>query len=389
MAPVPSPGVYIQEMTGGARDIAGVPTSVAAFVGAAPDGPADTALRIRAFSDYERAFGGLANGFELGYAVRQFFLNGGSDAWAVRVAPPADAPDDMRAAYVSDRARRRGIYALDGADHFNLLCLPAVTDSGVLADAVSYCKERRAFMIVDAPPAARDSASMAAAMDTALPRSDHAAVYFPWTQVADPLAGGQPRLTPPCGTIAGLYARTDGNRGVWKAPAGVDASLAGVVSLAAVVSDDESRNLNPLGVNCLRTFPGRGTVCWGARTLQGADHFASEYKYVPVRRLALYLEDSLRRGTQWTAFEPNEEPLWAQIRLNAGNFMNTLFRQGAFQGSTPRDAYLVKCDGETTTQADIDRGVVNILVGFAPLRPAEFVVIRIQQRAGQLEGRQP
>ena len=389
MAPVPSPGVYIQEMSVGARGIAGVPTSVAAFVGAAPGGPADTAVRIHAFSDYERAFGGLADGFELGYSVRQFFLNGGSDAWVVRVAPPAGGPDDTHAAYIADRARRHGIYALDGADHFNLLCLPAVTHGGVLADAVSYCKERRAFMIVDAPPAAADAAAMAAAMDTALPRSDHAAVYFPWTRGADPLAGGQPRLTPPCGTIAGLYARTDGSRGVWKAPAGADASLAGVVSLAAPVSDDESRNLNPLGVNCLRTSPGRGTVCWGARTLQGADHFASEYKYVPVRRLALYLEDSLQRGTQWATFEPNEEPLWAQIRQDAGAFMNALFRQGAFQGNTPRDAYLVKCDAETTTQADIDRGVVNILVGFAPLKPAEFVVIRIQQRAGQAEGQEP
>ncbi|HEY9271516.1 phage tail sheath family protein [Achromobacter sp.] len=385
------PGVYIQEMPAGLRSIAGVPTSVAAFLGTAMRGPLNQPVRIQGFSDYEREFGGLVEDCELGYAVLQFFLNGGAEAWVVRVGLPAqNGPQDTHAAFIGQRPQRLGLYALDHAHPFNLLCLPGVTHGGVLADAVSYCKERRAFMIVDAPQVAAEAASMAAAvMGTALPKSDHAAVYFPWTRTADPLRIGQPRLTPPCGTIAGLYARTDGNRGVWKAPAGIDAGLTGVLSLAATVSDDESRNLNALGVNCLRTFPGRGAVCWGARTLQGTDHFASEYKYVPVRRLALHLEQSLSRGTQWAAFEPNDEPLWAQIRLNVGAYMNALFRQGAFQGNAPRDAYLVKCDSETTSQQDVDHGVVNILVGFAPLKPAEFVVIRVQQRAGQMEGRQP
>ena len=143
--------------------------------------------------------------------------------------------------------------------------------------------------------------------------------------------------------------------------------------------------LNPLGINCLRTFPVYGNVCWGARTLDGADALASEWKYVPVRRFALFLEESLYRGTKWVVFEPNDEPLWAQIRLNVGAFMHNLFRQGAFQGTTPREAYLVKCDKETTTQTDINNGIVNILVGFAPLKPAEFVIIKIQQLAGQIE----
>jgi uncharacterized protein len=143
--------------------------------------------------------------------------------------------------------------------------------------------------------------------------------------------------------------------------------------------------LNPLGLNSLRTFPVFGPVVWGARTLDGADQRASEWKYVPIRRLALFIEESLFRGTKWVVFEPNDEPLWAQIRLNVGAFMQTLFRQGAFQGTTPREAYFVKCDKETTTQNDIDRGIVNIVVGFAPLKPAEFVVLKIQQIAGQLE----
>jgi phage tail sheath protein FI len=220
---------------------------------------------------------------------------------------------------------------------------------------------------------------------TALPKSDHAAVYYPWVQIADPLKNGKLRTTPPSGTVAGLYARTDANRGVWKAPAGTEASLGGVQALSHALTDRENGSLNPLGVNCLRLLPVFGAVAWGARTLRGADAMTSEYKYVPVRRLALFIEESLFRGTQWVVFEPNDEPLWAQIRLNLGAFMNGLFRQGAFQGRSTREAYLVKCDRETTTQDDINRGVVNILVAFAPLKPAEFVVIRIQQLAGQIQ----
>jgi hypothetical protein len=155
--------------------------------------------------------------------------------------------------------------------------------------------------------------------------------------------------------------------------------------MAYAETDGENGSLNILGVNSLRAFPIYGAVSWGARTLRGADQMTSEYKYVPVRRLALFLEESLYRGTQWVVFEPNDEPLWAQIRLNLGAFMNGLFRQGAFQGKTPREAYLVKCDRETTTQDDINRGVVNILVAFAPLKPAEFVVLKIQQLAGQIQ----
>jgi phage tail sheath protein FI len=183
--------------------------------------------------------------------------------------------------------------------------------------------------------------------------------------------------------MAGLYARTDAARGVWKAPAGTEARLAGVQALEYVASDAENGVLNPLGLNVLRTFPVVGTVSWGARTMVGADALADEWKYVPVRRLALFIEESLYRGTQFVVFEPNDEPLWAQIRLSVGTFLNGLFRQGAFQGATPREAYLVKCDATTTTQADIDLGIVNIYVGFAPLKPAEFVIIQIQQLAGQ------
>jgi phage tail sheath protein FI len=187
------------------------------------------------------------------------------------------------------------------------------------------------------------------------------------------------------GAIAGLYARTDTTRGVWKAPAGTDAALRGVLGTDYLLTNAENGTINPLGLNAVRSLPIYGNVVWGARTLEGADQSASQWKYIPVRRTALFIEESLFRGTQWVVFEPNDEPLWMQIRLNIGAFMHSLFRQHAFQGLAPRDAYLVKCDSETTTQDDINKGIVNIVVGFAPLKPAEFVILQITQLAGQVE----
>jgi hypothetical protein len=293
---------------------------------------------------------------------------------------------DVYALVIADRSQRKGIYALEEVDIFNLLCLPGVTDSGTLMDADSYCKERRAFLIIDSPKNTKNPDDMSKAISgTAFPKTEYGAVYYPWIKIADPLKGGKLRNCPPSGTIAGVYARTDSTRGVWKAPAGTEATLSGVQGVEYLLTDRENGTLNPLGVNSVRVFPVFGSVAWGSRTLRGADLMTSEYKYVPVRRLALYIEESLYRGTKWVVFEPNDEPLWAQIRLNVGAFMHNLFRQGAFQGKTPRDAYFVKCDRETTTQNDINLGIVNILVGFAPLKPAEFVIIKIQQMAGQIQ----
>jgi phage tail sheath protein FI len=201
----------------------------------------------------------------------------------------------------------------------------------------------------------------------------------------NPLHENMLEVFAPSGAIAGIVSRIDASRGVWKAPAGLEATLNGVFDLSVPLTDPENGELNPLGVNCLRLRPAAGPVVWGARTRQGDDRLVSEWKYVPVRRLALYLEESLYRGLQWVVFEPNDEPLWAQIRLNVGSFLQSLFRQGAFQGRTPAEAYFVKCSRETTTQNDIDRGIVNVVVGFAPLKPAEFVILRIQQIAGQIQ----
>jgi phage tail sheath protein FI len=508
------PGVYVEEIPSGVRTITGVATSIAAFVGWTPKGPADAATLVLSWADFNRTFGGLDSRSFLGYAVSQFFANGGQRAYIVRLVtagsgtaadnagaatvtldgvlkvaaaspgewansyaiattkraddatrfqlkvvdvsqtpkgapveifenlsmsstdaryvvnvlkhdstlvagelvagatqPPADtvipasgaipaaaklvggvdgkvvAPGDaMFATSVLPTSGSGGAYLLDRVDLFNLLCVPGATAPALLSVLETFCRNRRAFLIADSKP--DDTVdSLKNGPDSTITGADaiNAAFYYPWVLAPDPLAENRPASYPPCGFVAGLYARTDSSRGVWKAPAGTEASLTGVVGVNAVLTNDENGVLNPKAVNCIRNFPVYGTVVWGARTVGGNDERGSEWKYVPVRRTALFLEESLFRALKWVVFEPNDEPLWAQIRLNVGAFMHDLFRQGAFQGSTPRDAYFVKCDKETTTPNDINLGVVNIVVGFAPLKPAEFVIIQIQQIAGAIQ----
>jgi phage tail sheath protein FI len=277
-------------------------------------------------------------------------------------------------------------------DLFNLLVLPKdadhseATTNSLWSPASTFCQQRRAFLLMDPPVAWTDSQK---AVDPTIGVNalrvglvkDYSSVFYPRITISE---DGKKINVGPSGAIAGLMARIDSTRGVWKAPAGTEADLRGIVGLERQFSDGENGVLNPQAVNTIRVFP-NGIVNWGARTMDGDDRFASEYKYIPVRRLALFMEESLYRGLKWVVFEPNDEPLWAQIRLNVGAFMHDLFRQGAFQGKTPREAYFVKCDGETTTQSDRNLGIVNIWVGFAPLKPAEFVILYLQQMAGQIQ----
>ncbi|MGM7667155.1 phage tail sheath family protein [Microbacterium sp. A93] len=513
------PGVYVSEVPSGNRTVTGVATSVTAFIGRALRGPVDEPVRITNLTDFIRTFGPIWRLSGLGYAVRDFYLNGGGPAYVVRVARttdtaevsaddlilqangpgswgnrlavvisypdpadkdlqeiaesqgltpdqlftlellllaqegvaadvenpevearetyvnvsvadgprrvdtvlassrlarvkaplPATRPDPPTATdlryivtttvddgvapeqeeYVPSGPARTGLRALDTVDLVNLLVLPPVVPGGdlpvgVWAPAMAYAVERRAFLIVDAPKdTALNAVSQWATTTAGLSgvNGRNAAVYVPRIRQADPLRDGAVGDFVPSGAIAGMYARTDATRGVWKAPAGTETGLTGVLGTSRVMTNAESAVLNPEGINALQTFPGAGTVLWGTRTLRGADRLADEYKYIPVRRLALFLEESLFRATQWVVFEPNDESLWSQIRLSVGSFMQDLFRKGAFQGASPKDAYFVRCSAETTTQYDIDRGIVNIEVGFAPLKPAEFVLITIQQKS--------
>ncbi len=287
----------------------------------------------------------------------------------------------------------RGQQTLEKVDLFNLMCIPPNSytnglpddiPAAVYASAAVYCAERRAILIVDPPQAWLDKANGGqydeidpSTLGIIGPIARNAAVYFPRVKKADPEMQGIARVFSACGIIAGAIASTDLQRGVWKAPAGQDVAVLGIQDLETRLSDKQNGALNQKGINCLRSFPIIGPVVWGARTLRGADQLTDEYKYLPVRRLTLYIEESLYRGTKWAVFEPNDETLWSSLRLNVGVFMADLARQGAFYN------YKVVCDRTTTTQYDIDRGIVKVLVAFAPVKPAEFVVLQIQQQAGQ------
>ena len=311
---------------------------------------------------------------------------------------------------------------LDKLPIFNLMVIPGVSDNGpsgdsdtggvsVLAAAIAFCERKRAFLIVDPP--VRDTADGTyafttilsdgskftpnpphkiadSASDNSFPRSKNAALYFPYLLSPDPITGGSvglvsglPSEIPPAATVAGIYAATDLARGVWKAPAGFQATASNVNGVAArgKMTDNRHGTLNPIGVNCLRDFPNEPTIVFGARTL--ATTYDQQWTYVPVRRMALFLEQTLLANLKWVLFEPNAQPLWSAITMSINAFMLGLFKQGAFQGTTPSQAFSVRCDSQTTTQADIDSGIVNIVVGFAPLKPAEFVIITIAQLAGQ------
>lgn len=520
------PGVYVEELPSGQHTITGVPTSIAAFVGRASFGPVGQPLKIFNFGDFTRWFGGLQVDCPLGYAVQDFFDNGGSEAIVVRLfepnatgdgiarlafpgepaglraassgnwgnrlealvdrtgitgetaaqfarfgieaadlfnltltlsdedgrtlaterylnlsvradgeagafpnrldgilrgqsvlaavdlLPPAPPPagasatgtggDDggflSAATYVGDPNAHTGIHALELTDIFNLLCIPpdrrisgdvpeAEQDlpAAVLDAAARYCTGRSAILIVDPPARWKNLAGGGGSAgievsDIGIDLTDagrNAAVYFPRLWRADPLAGGNQALFVPCGAVAGVIARTDVQRGLWKAPAGTDATLVGVSGFEVRLTDEQNGALNPLGINCLRSFPVIGNVVWGARTLRGDDAWQDDYKYLTVRRLALFVEQSILRGTRWAVFEPNDETLWSSLRLAASTFLEDLKRQGAFYN------YHVQCDATTTTASDIDRGIVNLLVMLAPVDPAEFVVLQIQQQAGQ------
>ena len=306
-----------------------------------------------------------------------------------------------------------GLFALDKITDVNLIAIPGQGDIATVNAGMQYCKNQRplrdCFFIGDVGSvldgggtftsvarARRDDATpsvntigLAKSFATSgiggtqIDKSsgDFGAVYFPWVYGQDPIGTGRnPKiLLPPSGFIAGIYARIDNSRGVFKAPAGTEAGVAGALAPFVQTGDTEQDQLNPLMINVLRSVPGSGLVVWGTRTI-GSD---ASWRYIPVRRMAIFLRTSIYNGIQWAVFEPNDEPLWASLRLNIRAFMLTQFRAGAFQGSKPDDAFFVLCDSKTTTQQDIDNGVVNILVGFAPLKPAEFVVLKLSQKVDQ------
>jgi uncharacterized protein len=361
------PRVFVTEDAGGPPPVTAAPTDVTLFVGESPDGPS-IATPVASFSDYERLYGQSPS--LLAASLRAYFDNGGRRAIILRL----DIVSGDRDAFLSALASAIAEGGAADALAFNLLCVPGLTEAPAIAPLQAFCRRKRAFLILDAPQQATVESLLQGLPALAGPDAMNAAVYYPW--VVTP--GG---ALPPCGFVAGVFARMDAARGVWKAPAGVETALIGATGLETNLDDQQNGLLNPRGVNCLRRFPDRGLLVFGARTLGGDDLHGSDGKFVPVRRLALFIESSLAASLGWTVFEPNAEPLWARIRLAIEAFLQGLFRQGAFQGRTAHESYFVACDATTTTKGDIDAGLVDILIGFAPLKPAEFVLIRIQAQA--------
>jgi phage tail sheath protein FI len=325
--------------------------------------------------------------------------NGGSEATGAAVLRPANGTYLLGDGAVTgatmavtlgsdgatpdDNAYLQAFNLLDVVRDVNIVAVPGIGTKPVVDRGGSYCRDRAdCFFVADLPSNVITREEAQTFVGGLSVKGSYGAVYFPWLTMVDPTGGSpDPVPVPPSGFMTGIYARIDSRRGVWKAPAGTEANLGGAVGLVTQLTDAEQDTLNPIGVNAIRFFPSSGIVVWGARTL--ATQADPEYRYIPIRRLAIFLEQSIYNGIQWAVFEPNGEDLWASLRLNIGAFMLTLFRAGAFQGDTPAKAFFVKCDSQTNPQEQIDAGVVTVLVGFAPLRPAEFVVIRISQKTAE------
>lgn len=384
------PGVYVEEVSLTPPPIVAAATSMTAFVGLAANGPVHQPVVVRSVLDFERLFGLDGPGSTLPPSVRLYFQNGGQEALIVRLPAGASAQTAWVPALKAARLRREGLYALDTVP-FNLLCLPppaASRDFSVAtwARAAAYCRQRGAVLLVDAPAAWRDVGTAVAGMDglrtsVGPTAASHVAVYHPRLRVPDPQRKNGTLAVAPCGAVAGLIARTDATRGVWKAPAGIEATLSGATGLVQDLNDATQGPLNAAGLNGLRTFAGKGVLVWGARTLAGADSVGSEWKYLPVRRLALHVQQSVVASTGWVVFEPNDEPLWTRLRAAVQDFLSGIWRQGGLMGQKPDEAFFVRCDRSTMTAADIAAGRVQLLIGLAALKPAEFVALKLTLQA--------
>jgi len=398
------PGVYVEEVPSGARPIESAGTSTAVFIGTTKSGSAgEEPELIFKWQDYEEAFGGIkevkdmtTSADAMGLAVYTYFLNGGGAAYIVHVdedtpAVSTDTVDGYDKVFVS----------LEKIRDINIICLPgkawgnseSPTDDDIITSAINHAEKtmKNRMVIVDIAETTLNKPADVSALD--LPSSPFAVTYYPWLKIANPSyvppeEEGVPAAMPatlkiaPSSFVAGMWAKTDGRRGVWKAPAGIETVLLGITEPTDNVHDAQQGVLNPLNVNCIRRMPGAGPVIWGTRTL--ATKAEAEWRYVPVRRTANMIEESIYNNIQWAVFEPNDHRLWSSLRVNIDAFMNGLWRAGAFQGEKASDAYFVRCNlGDTMKQDDIDQGKVIVEVGFAPVKPAEFVIIHIQQKVAQ------
>jgi phage tail sheath protein FI len=379
-----TPGVYVEEVSSGSKPIEGVGTAVAAFVGLAPGGPVGRPIRISSWNQFGRVYsdpqpenGPFMPGAYLAHAVYGFFQNGGGTCWVVGLGRRGDAASDPERA----AALREGLGSLAAVQEITIVCLPdlvtlseeteSASPAGLGAVLVEDCERAGNRMAILDPPAELGAQEV---LDwrTKVGRYDSASatLYYPWIEVTEP-GSDEPILVPPSGHVAGVWARTDNSFGIHRAP--TDVPLLGVSGLASEIKDSEDESLDRAGVNSIRSFPRRGIRVWGARTLSSDP----EWRYVNVRRLFMYVEESIDKGTQWAMFEPNDERLRSRLHSEVSRFLTRMWYEEALPGSSPEEAFYVKCDAETNPPDVIEAGQVVIEVGIAPSRPAEFVVIRI------------
>jgi len=378
-----SPGVYIEEIEIGAKPIEGVSTSTVGFIGMAEKGEENMPILITNWGQFVDKFGRYsAQKPYLAPAVYGFFANGGGRCYAVKVKNNAEDGD-----YVGTDegpGQRTGLQCFNEIDEVNIVCIPGITSDTVQKAMITHCENMKdRFCILDSEKEA-DMDAIKAQKENVVSGKGYSALYYPWIKVAiETIENDKVKLIqdfiPPSGYIAGIYARSDTERGVHKAPA--NEIIRGALKIELPITKGEQDILNPLGINCIRAFSGRGIRVWGARTT------ASDtlWKYVNVRRLFLFLEESIEEGTQWVVFEPNDEKLWARVKQSVTQFLTRVWKDGALMGSTAEEAFFVKCDRTTMTQDDIDNGRLIVLIGVAPVKPAEFVVFRIAQWQGGSE----
>jgi phage tail sheath protein FI len=368
------PGVFVQEVAAATKPIAGVSLSTTAFIGVAHKGTQNEPILISSYAQFEQHFGDRsaivqADGSRavnyLAYAAQGFFNNGGKKLYVVRIAT-ASIKAYQQALHILEPTADIGMVALPGYS-----TLPVKEYAGLTQILVQYAEKRRDRMILIDPPPASDQQQLLSIRN--MVNSSFAAIYAPWLMVRDRHSKRALAL-PPSGFVAGVIARVDATRGIYKAPA--NEVIQRIVGLERNITETEQSVLNPQGVNVLRSLPDRSYRIWGARTASAEP----EWKYLSVRRYFTYLEKSIEQGTAWAVYEPNTQALWSNLRGVVENFLLSEWRKGALQGSKPDQAYFVRIDRSTMTQNDIDQGRVIMLVGFAPLKPAEFVLLRIMQQ---------
>ncbi len=384
-----SPGVYVEEVDRGSKPIEAVGTNTVGFLGESARGPVNEAVLCTNWSQFVKTFGDFGQcSPHLAHGIYGFFNNGGSRCFVVNVGAPAEDPaaaktDDKKdakaAAPKGDRealyigkdggpGARTGMKCFDEIDEIALVAAPGVTSPAVHDALLSHCETRKdRFAILDSPETVQGGVDR-----LARPRdSKYGAYYFPWIQVYDPEKGNV--FVPPSGHVAGIYSRTDSERGVHKAPA--NEIVRGALGLKYNISKGEQDLLNPKGINCIRLMQGGGIRVWGARTLSSD----SSWRYINVRRLFIMVETSIERATQWVVFEPNDHRLWKRVQRTISSFLTLVWRNGALMGETPEKAFYVKCDAETNPPEVVDAGQLIVEIGMAPVKPAEFVIFRIGQ----------